>query len=109
MRVAEKIPTIREFIGVAEVVSRVTDHPRLAGRESRDSIDFPAFQQLSKALLPRDGVTGLQSETVPGIVVAVGVLRLGISAVLWESSEAAQGTLKFENSLIKPKYGYWLA
>ena len=91
--VPEEIPTFREFAGIAEIVSRVNDPPRLAGRNVQDSVDLLALQQLAKAFLPGKGITGLQSEAVPGVEITVAVLQIRTRAVLREPVETAQGTV----------------
>src|SRR5579863_5610545 len=91
--VPEEIPAIGEVSAPAEIVLAVVHGPRLAALKVHDGVDLPAFQQLAKAFFPGKGVTGRESEAVPDVEVAAGVLGRRIIGVLREGSETAYGTV----------------
>src|SRR5579863_4691883 len=80
--VPEEIPAIGEVSAPAEIVLAVVHGPRLAALKVHDGVDLPAFQQLAKAFFPGDGITGRESEAVPDVEVAAGVLRRCVIGVL---------------------------
>src|SRR5260370_28699688 len=71
---------------------RVVQEPRLAAFQVQGGVELPAFQQLSVAILAWNLITGRKSEAMPHVVIAAGVFRGGVQAVLWEVPETAQGT-----------------
>src|SRR5579863_8969335 len=91
--VPEEIPAIGEVSAPAEIVLAVVHGPRLAALKVHDGVDLPAFQQLAKAFFPGDGITGRESEAVPDVEVAAGVLVAWITGVLREEPVTIPGVV----------------
>jgi hypothetical protein len=81
-RISDEVPAIREITSLADVAvgnaaqgSAAVHRPRLAALESNDGIDLPPFQQLERRFPSGNVIAGCESEMVPDVKVAAGVIR----------------------------------
>src|ERR1700757_1314863 len=89
--IAKKIPTIRIFVDLAEIVRLIVDIPGLPGLLGDDGIKRPTLKKLTLGLLLRKRVGHRQGKSVTNVSVTAAMVQIRTRAVHREERNPVGG------------------